>query len=92
MAAAGTLAGLTLALVTGQPGADGRSRSVAIAGTGRWFWKLQEPGRKEAVADMPADRRSVYKKLAVFAIDDLTPDEEEELLRYLAFLRWRTRA
>jgi transcriptional regulator with XRE-family HTH domain len=32
------------------------------------------------------------KKLAVFAIDDLTVDEEEELLRYLAFLRWRKRA
>lgn len=41
--------------------------TVAIAGTGRWFWKLREPGRKEAVADMPADRRSLYKKLAVFA-------------------------
>jgi len=32
------------------------------------------------------------RKLAVFAIDDLTADEEEELLRYLAFLRWRKRA
>jgi transcriptional regulator with XRE-family HTH domain len=32
------------------------------------------------------------KRLAVFAIDDLTAEEEEELLKYLAFLRWRTRA
>jgi transcriptional regulator with XRE-family HTH domain len=30
------------------------------------------------------------KRLAVFAIDDLTAEEEEELLRYLAFLRSRT--
>jgi transcriptional regulator with XRE-family HTH domain len=29
------------------------------------------------------------KRLAAFAIDDLTAEEEEELLRYLAFLRWR---
>jgi transcriptional regulator with XRE-family HTH domain len=29
------------------------------------------------------------KRLAVFAIDDLTAEEEEELLKYLAFLRWR---
>jgi hypothetical protein len=28
--------------------------------------------------------------LAVFAIDDLTAEEEEELLKYLAFLRSRT--
>jgi HTH-type transcriptional regulator, competence development regulator len=30
------------------------------------------------------------KSLAVFAIDDLTAEEEEELLKYLAFLRFRT--
>ena len=30
------------------------------------------------------------KRLAVFAIDDLTAEEEEELLRYLAFLRSRS--
>jgi transcriptional regulator with XRE-family HTH domain len=30
------------------------------------------------------------KRLAAFAIDDLTADEEEELLKYLAFLRCRT--
>ena len=30
------------------------------------------------------------KRLAVFAIDDLTAEEEEELLKYLAFLRSRT--
>lgn len=29
------------------------------------------------------------KRLAVFAIDDLTAEEEEELLKYLAFLRSR---
>jgi transcriptional regulator with XRE-family HTH domain len=29
------------------------------------------------------------KKLAAFAIDDLTAEEEEELLKYLAFLRTR---
>ena len=29
------------------------------------------------------------KRLAAFAIDDLTAEEEEELLRYLAFLRSR---
>ena len=29
------------------------------------------------------------QRLAAFAIDDLTAEEEEELLKYLAFLRWR---
>jgi len=29
------------------------------------------------------------KRLAIFAIDDLTAEEEEELLKYLAFLRSR---
>jgi transcriptional regulator with XRE-family HTH domain len=29
------------------------------------------------------------KRLAAFAIDDLTAEEEEELLKYLAFLRSR---
>jgi len=29
------------------------------------------------------------KRLAVFAIDDLTAEEEEELLKYLAFIRSR---
>jgi transcriptional regulator with XRE-family HTH domain len=29
------------------------------------------------------------KRLAAFAIDDLTAEEEEQLLKYLAFLRWR---
>jgi HTH-type transcriptional regulator, competence development regulator len=29
-------------------------------------------------------------RLAAFAIDDLTAEEEEELLKYLAFLRSRT--
>lgn len=31
------------------------------------------------------------RRLAVFAIDDLTAEEEEELLKYLAFLRSRGR-
>ncbi len=31
-------------------------------------------------------------RLKTFAIDDLTAEEEEELLKYLAFLRWRTRS
>lgn len=30
------------------------------------------------------------KRQAIFAIDDLTAEEEEELLKYLAFLRWRS--
>jgi transcriptional regulator with XRE-family HTH domain len=34
---------------------------------------------------VPSGKRPV----ATFAIDDLTPDEEEELLKYLAFLRSR---
>jgi transcriptional regulator with XRE-family HTH domain len=33
-----------------------------------------------------------HKRLAAFAIDDLTAEEEEELLKYLAFLRWRPRS
>ena len=33
--------------------------------------------------------RERRKRLAVFAIDDLTAEEEEELLKYLAFLRSR---
>ena len=41
--------------------------TVVIAGTARWFWKQREPQRKEAIAHMPADRRSLYRKLAVFA-------------------------
>lgn len=31
-----------------------------------------------------------HRRLAAFAIDDLTAEEEEELLKYLAFLRSRT--
>jgi hypothetical protein len=31
------------------------------------------------------------KRLAAFAIDDLTAEEEEELLKYLAFIRSRKR-
>lgn len=32
------------------------------------------------------------RRLAVFAIDDLTAEEEEELLKYLAFLRYRNQS
>jgi HTH-type transcriptional regulator, competence development regulator len=32
------------------------------------------------------------RRLAVFAIDDLTAEEEEELLKYLAFLRFRSQS
>ena len=42
---------------------------------------------------LPAENgRGRHKRLAAFAIDDLTAEEEEELLKYLAFLRWRPRA
>jgi transcriptional regulator with XRE-family HTH domain len=34
--------------------------------------------------------RGRRKRLAVFAIDDLTAEEEEDLLKYLAFLRSRS--
>jgi transcriptional regulator with XRE-family HTH domain len=37
-----------------------------------------------------ADGGGRRKRLAAFAIDDLTAEEEEELLKYLAFLRSRT--
>ena len=37
----------------------------------------------------PEDSGVRRKRLAVFAIDDLTAEEEEELLKYLAFLRSR---
>jgi len=35
------------------------------------------------------ERDGPRRRLAVFAIDDLTAEEEEELLKYLAFLRFR---
>ena len=35
-------------------------------------------------------RQGRRRRLAAFAIDDLTAEEEEELLKYLAFLRFRT--
>ena len=42
---------------------------------------------------LPAESgRGSRKRLAAFAIDDLTAEEEEELLKYLAFLRWRPRS
>lgn len=39
---------------------------------------------------LPSDKSGRRMSLAVFAIDDLTAEEEEELLKYLAFLRSRT--
>jgi HTH-type transcriptional regulator, competence development regulator len=40
---------------------------------------------------LPSDSKGAArrKRLAAFAIDDLTAEEEEELLKYLAFLRSR---
>ncbi|MEM7409951.1 MAG: helix-turn-helix transcriptional regulator [Myxococcota bacterium] len=39
---------------------------------------------------LPSEKKGQRRKrLAVFAIDDLTAEEEEELLKYLAFLRSR---
>ena len=38
----------------------------------------------------PEDSGKRRKRLAAFAIDDLTAEEEEELLKYLAFLRSRS--
>jgi len=40
---------------------------------------------------LPSDGKASArrKRLAAFAIDDLTAEEEEELLKYLAFLRSR---
>ncbi|MFV2064581.1 MAG: helix-turn-helix domain-containing protein [Chloroflexota bacterium] len=35
------------------------------------------------------DKSGRRRRLAAFAIDDLTAEEEEELLKYLAFLRFR---
>jgi transcriptional regulator with XRE-family HTH domain len=40
---------------------------------------------------LPSENRGgERKRLAAFAIDDLTAEEEEELLKYLAFLRFRS--
>lgn len=40
---------------------------------------------------LPSDGKAgPRERLAVFAIEDLTAEEEEELLKYLAFLRWRS--
>jgi len=39
---------------------------------------------------LPSDQKGGHRRrLAAFAIDDLTAEEEEELLKYLAFLRSR---
>jgi len=38
---------------------------------------------------LPSNARGQRRRLAAFAIDDLTAEEEEELLKYLAFLRSR---
>lgn len=37
-------------------------------------------------------RAGPRERRGIFAIDDLTAEEEEELLKYLAFLRWRSRS
>jgi len=39
-----------------------------------------------------AEQDERRRRLAVFAIEDLTAEEEEELLKYLAFLRFRNRS
>ena len=40
---------------------------------------------------LPSESRGEHRRrLAAFAIDDLTAEEEEELLKYLAFLRSRS--
>ena len=39
-----------------------------------------------------AQQEGRRRRLAVFAIEDLTAEEEEELLKYLAFLRFRSRS
>jgi len=40
---------------------------------------------------LPSENGPAHRKrLAAFAIDDLTAEEDEELLKYLAFLRSRT--
>ena len=43
---------------------------------------------------LPSERNSTgrRRRLAIFAIDDLTAEEEEELLKYLAFIRSRNRS
>ena len=38
------------------------------------------------------DGKKKERRLAAFAIEDLTAEEEEELLKYLAFLRFRNRS
>ena len=38
---------------------------------------------------LPSEDVGHRRRLAAFAIDDLTAEEEEELLKYLAFLRFR---
>jgi transcriptional regulator with XRE-family HTH domain len=47
---------------------------------------MEKAGYLMPSKDRPHGRR---KRLAAFAIDDLTAEEEEELLKYLAFLRSR---
>jgi transcriptional regulator with XRE-family HTH domain len=47
---------------------------------------MEKAGYLLPSSDKGAGRR---RRLAIFAIDDLTAEEEEELLKYLAFLRTR---
>ena len=49
---------------------------------------MERAGHLQLSKDSGGRRR----RLAAFAIDDLTAEEEEELLKYLAFLRFRTPA
>ena len=48
---------------------------------------MEKAGYLMPSKDKASGRR---KRLAAFAIDDLTAEEEEELLKYLAFLRSRS--
>jgi transcriptional regulator with XRE-family HTH domain len=48
---------------------------------------MEKAGYLMPAKDKASGRR---KRLAAFAIDDLTAEEEEELLKYLAFLRSRS--
>ena len=50
---------------------------------------MEKAGYLQPSADGVASGRR--KRLAAFAIDDLTAEEEEELLKYLAFIRSRKR-
>jgi len=50
---------------------------------------MEKAGYITTVADRSADGK--HGRVATFADDNLTPEEEEELLKYLAFLRSMTK-